>query len=64
MHRDDVCQAIGRSFDAGPYAEEIVAQVMYDVDAGPFWGDRPAVDVELTGDPVAAEAVATCRMPF
>lgn len=49
MHRDDVCQALGRPFDAGPYAEEIVAQVMYDVDGGPFWGDRPAVEVELTG---------------
>ncbi|WP_328518627.1 maleylpyruvate isomerase family mycothiol-dependent enzyme [Kribbella sp. NBC_00359] len=49
MHRDDVCQGLGREFDAGPYAEEIVAQVMYDVDAGPFWGDRPAVVLELTG---------------
>jgi len=103
MHRDDVCQAVGRSFDAGPYAEEIVAQVLYDVDDGPFWGERPAVVLELTGqgggtyrlgrgepvgraavdavsymrtisgrddepvvsgDPVAAEAVATCRMAF
>lgn len=103
MHRDDVCQAIGRSFDAGPYAGEMVAQVMYDVVAGPFWGDRPGVVLELTGqgggtyrlgrgepvgtatvdavaylrtvsgrddapavsgDPVAAEAVASCRMPF
>ncbi|WP_329002466.1 maleylpyruvate isomerase family mycothiol-dependent enzyme [Kribbella sp. NBC_00709] len=103
MHRDDVCQALGRPFDAGPYAEEIVAQVMYDVIDGPFWGERPAVEVQLTGqgggtyqlgrgapvglaavdavgymrtlsgrddapavsgDPVAAEAVASCRMPF
>jgi len=78
-------------------------QVMYDVIDGPWWGDRPAVEVELTGpgggtyqlgrgtpvgraavgavaymralsgrddapavtgDPVAAEAVASCRMPF
>ena len=29
MHRDDVCQAIGRQFDAGPYAEELVAQVAF-----------------------------------
>ncbi len=103
MHRDDACQALGRSFDAGPYADEIVAQVMYDVDTGPFWGERPAVVLELTGqgggtyrlgrgepvgraavdavaymrtvsgrddspivtgDPVAVQAVAGCRMPF
>jgi uncharacterized protein (TIGR03083 family) len=50
MHRDDVCQALGRSFDAGPYAEELIAQVIYDLEAaGPFWGDRPAVVLELTG---------------
>jgi len=49
MHRDDVCHALGRPFDAGPYAGEIVAQVMYDVIDGPWWGDRPAVEVELTG---------------
>lgn len=49
MHRDDVCQALGRPFDAGPYAEEMIAQVMLDVDDGPFWGDRPAVVLELTG---------------
>ncbi len=49
MHRDDVCQALGRSFDPGPYAAEIVAQVMYDVIHGPFWGERSAVEVELTG---------------
>jgi uncharacterized protein (TIGR03083 family) len=104
MHRDDVCQALGRSFDAGPYAQEIIAQVVYDLEAsGPFWGERPAVVLELTGqgggtyrlgrdepvghaavdavsymrtvsgrddnpsvsgDPLAVEAVATCRMPF
>ncbi|MGW5193723.1 maleylpyruvate isomerase family mycothiol-dependent enzyme [Kribbella sp. NPDC004138] len=103
MHRDDVCQALGRPFDAGPYAGELVAQVMYDLMDGPWWEDRPAVEVELTGqgggtyrlgrgepvgratvdavgymrtvsgrddapavtgDPVAAEAVASCRMPF
>ncbi|MEV5964121.1 maleylpyruvate isomerase family mycothiol-dependent enzyme [Kribbella sp. NPDC051952] len=50
MHRDDVCQALGRSFDAGPYADELIAQVIYDLEAsGPFWGDRPAVVLELTG---------------
>lgn len=50
MHRDDVCQALGRSFDAGPYAEQLIAQVMYDLEAaGPFWGERPAVVLELTG---------------
>ncbi|WP_165956585.1 maleylpyruvate isomerase family mycothiol-dependent enzyme [Kribbella antibiotica] len=49
MHRDDVCQALDRPFDAGPYGAELVAQVMRDVLDGPFWGDRPAVDVELTG---------------
>ncbi|MFF0343804.1 maleylpyruvate isomerase family mycothiol-dependent enzyme [Kribbella sp. NPDC004875] len=103
MHRDDVCQALGRGFDPGPHAEEIVAQVMYDVIDGPWWGERPAVEVELTGagggtyqlgrgapvgcaavdavgylrtlsgrddapavtgDPAAAEAVTSCRMPF
>jgi uncharacterized protein (TIGR03083 family) len=104
MHRDDMCQALGRTFDAGPYAEEIIAQVVYDLEAsGPFWGERPAVVLELTGqgggtyrlgrgepvgyaavdavaymrtlsgrddepvvtgDPVAVEAVADCRMPF
>jgi uncharacterized protein (TIGR03083 family) len=103
MHRDDVCQALGRPFDAGPNAAPIVAQVMYDVIDGPWWGERPAVEVELTGpgggtyqlgrgapvgratvdavgymrtlsgrddapavsgDPVAAEAIASCRMPF
>jgi uncharacterized protein (TIGR03083 family) len=104
MHRDDVCQALGRPFDPGPYAEQVIAQVVYDLEAaGPFWDDRPAVVLELTGpggatyrlgrgepvgraavdavgymrtlsgrddapavtgDPVAAEAVASCRMPF
>ncbi|MFC9695049.1 maleylpyruvate isomerase family mycothiol-dependent enzyme [Kribbella sp. NPDC056951] len=49
MHRDDICQALGRPFDAGRYGEEMIAQVMRDVIDGPFWGDRPAVDVELTG---------------
>ena len=50
MHRDDVCQALGRPFDAGPYGEEIIAQVVYDLEAsGPFWDDRPAVVLELTG---------------
>jgi uncharacterized protein (TIGR03083 family) len=66
MHRDDVCQALGRSFDAGPYAAELVAQVMYDVQDGPFWKGLP-VELTLTGqgggsfrlgdgDPVAAIA--------
>ncbi|TCC39437.1 maleylpyruvate isomerase family mycothiol-dependent enzyme [Kribbella sindirgiensis] len=103
MHRDDVSQALGRRFDAGPHATELVAQVMYDVIDGPWWGDRPTVEVELTGpgggaykfgrgepvgrasvdavtymrtlsgrddspevtgDPAAADAVASCRMPF
>jgi hypothetical protein len=50
MHRDDVCQALGRPFDAGPYADQLIAQVIYDLEAsGPFWGDRPAVVLELTG---------------
>ncbi|GAA1605996.1 hypothetical protein GCM10009804_72640 [Kribbella hippodromi] len=49
MHRDDVCQALQRPFDAGPYAVDLVAQVMYDVIDGPYWGDRPAVELELTG---------------
>ncbi|TDO35675.1 uncharacterized protein (TIGR03083 family) [Kribbella sp. VKM Ac-2527] len=49
MHRDDVCQALGREFDAGPYAEEVVAQVMLDLVDGPFWGARPTVVLELTG---------------
>ncbi|GAA0620973.1 maleylpyruvate isomerase family mycothiol-dependent enzyme [Kribbella sandramycini] len=49
MHRDDVCQALDRPFDAGPYAGELIAQVMRDVLDGPFWGDRPAVELELTG---------------
>jgi uncharacterized protein (TIGR03083 family) len=50
MHRDDICQAVGRPFDPGPYAEEIIAQVVYDLEAsGPFWGDRPSVVLELTG---------------
>jgi len=103
MHRDDVCRALGRPFDPGPYGGELIAQVMYDVIDGPFWGERPAVEVQLTGegggiyqlgrgepvgraavdavgymrtvsgrddapvvtgDPVAVEAVASCRMPF
>jgi hypothetical protein len=37
MHRDDVCQALGREFDAGPYAEAVIAQVMLDIEDGPFW---------------------------
>ncbi|HZX06135.1 maleylpyruvate isomerase family mycothiol-dependent enzyme [Kribbella sp.] len=49
MHRDDVCQALGRPFDVGPYGAELVAQVMYDVIDGPWWGDRPAVELDLTG---------------
>ncbi|NIK57293.1 maleylpyruvate isomerase family mycothiol-dependent enzyme [Kribbella shirazensis] len=50
MHRDDVCQALARPFDAGPYAGEGIAQVVYDLEAsGPFWNDRPAVVLELTG---------------
>ncbi|WP_433161124.1 maleylpyruvate isomerase family mycothiol-dependent enzyme [Kribbella sp. CA-247076] len=50
MHRDDVCQALGRTFDPGPYAGELIAQVVYDLEAsGPFWDERPAVVLELTG---------------
>lgn len=48
MHRDDVCQALGREFDAGPYAEEVVAQVMLDLVDGPFWKGTPVV-LTLTG---------------
>jgi uncharacterized protein (TIGR03083 family) len=48
MHRDDVCQALGRPFDAGPYAEELVAQVMLDIQDGPFWKGLP-VELILTG---------------
>jgi uncharacterized protein (TIGR03083 family) len=48
MHRDDLCQALGRKFDAGPYAGEVVAQVMLDIENGPFWKGMPVVLV-LTG---------------
>lgn len=48
MHRDDVCQALGREFDAGPNAEELVAQVMLDLEDGPFWQGLPVVLI-LTG---------------
>ncbi|MFI5712394.1 maleylpyruvate isomerase family mycothiol-dependent enzyme [Kribbella sp. NPDC051620] len=48
MHRDDVCQALGREFDAGPYADEVVAQVMRDIVDGPFWSGTPVV-LTLTG---------------
>jgi uncharacterized protein (TIGR03083 family) len=48
MHRDDVCQALGREFDAGPYAGEVVAQVMLDIVDGPFWSGTPVV-LTLTG---------------
>jgi uncharacterized protein (TIGR03083 family) len=48
MHRDDLCQALGRTFDAGPYAEELIAQVMLDVQDGPFWKGLP-VELILTG---------------
>ena len=47
MHRDDVCRAIDREFDAHPHDDEVVAQVMRDLDRD-FWGG-PAVVVELTG---------------
>ena len=43
MHRDDVCQALGREFDAGQYADEVVAQVMLDIEDGPFWQGLPVV---------------------
>ncbi len=67
MHRDDVCQALGRPFDAGPYGGELVAQVVLDLVGGPFWGDRPTVVLELTGPGGgvyqlgAGEPVATVR---
>ena len=48
MHRDDVCQALGREFDAGPYAEEVVAQVMLDLEDGQFWQGTP-VELVLSG---------------
>lgn len=48
MHRDDVCQALGRHFDAGPYAEELIAQVMLDIQDGPFWKGLP-VELILSG---------------
>jgi uncharacterized protein (TIGR03083 family) len=48
MHRDDVCQALGRSFDAGPYVTELIDQVMLDVVVGGFWSGPPIV-LELTG---------------
>ncbi|WP_020385752.1 maleylpyruvate isomerase family mycothiol-dependent enzyme [Kribbella catacumbae] len=48
MHRDDVCQALGREFDAGPYAGELIAQVMLDLEDGPFWKGTPIV-LTLTG---------------
>jgi hypothetical protein len=48
MHRDDVCQALGREFDAGPYAAEVVAQVMLDLEDGPFWPGTPVL-LTLTG---------------
>jgi uncharacterized protein (TIGR03083 family) len=47
MHRDDVCRAIGREFEAHPHDAEVVAQVMRDLDLD-FW-KQPAVIVELTG---------------
>lgn len=105
MHRDDVCRALGREFDAGPYAAEVVAQVMRDLEDYSFWPGTPVtltltgqgggtyrlgrgepiatvstdavgymrtvsgrdeqpVVVLVEGDPVGAEAVANCRMPF
>ena len=103
MHRDDVCQALGRSFDPGPYAEEssrrscttwtrcrsgVSGRPSYwsspDRAVGPTgWGgaSRSAAppwmpssymrtlsgrddDPAVSGDPLAVEAVAGCRMPF
>ncbi len=48
MHRDDLCQALGREFDAGPCAGELVAQVMHDIEDGPFWKGTPVL-LTLTG---------------
>lgn len=74
MHRDDICQALDRPFDAGPYATELIAQVMLDLELTGYWSG-PAVELELTGqgggryrlgtgDPVGAaqvDAVAYMR---
>lgn len=48
MHRDDVCRAVGRPFDAGPHASELIAQVMLDLQVSGFWSGPPVI-VELTG---------------
>lgn len=48
MHRDDVCQAVGRPFDPGRHAFDLIAQVVLDLQCSGFWSG-PAVVVELTG---------------
>lgn len=48
MHRDDVCQALGRPFDAGPQATELIGQVLLDLELGGFWTGPPVL-LELTG---------------
>jgi hypothetical protein len=48
MHRDDVCQALGRTFDPGQYGVELVAQVLLDLEVGEVWTGPPTT-VVLTG---------------
>jgi uncharacterized protein (TIGR03083 family) len=48
MHRDDVCQALGRTFDPGHYGAELVAQVLLDLEVGEVWTGPPTT-VVLTG---------------
>ena len=48
MHRDDVCQALGRTFDPGEHGAELVAQVMLDLEVSSSWPGLPVV-LELTG---------------
>jgi uncharacterized protein (TIGR03083 family) len=48
MHRDDVCQTLGRTFDPGKYGAELVAQVLLDLEVGEVWTGPPTT-VVLTG---------------
>jgi len=48
MHRDDVCHALGRPFDAGAHAEQLSAQVMLDVELSSVWAGPP-VRLVFTG---------------
>ncbi len=47
-HRDDVSQALGRTFDPGAHGTEIVAQVLLDLEVAEVW-TGPAVLLQLTG---------------